>query len=132
MEPPSEADRRSREFRHAEKQQLIDAISRFLNNLVRYGAFVAVAVFVYLSIKELAGKATLANIGIRLFSDIRITEAVAWAVAAFTGGGWFKSWRQVRKSTEIADQKARLERKIDPNRTSSDLTQYGGTNPEDV
>ncbi len=119
-------------LRHRANVMIVSHISRVLVALFKYGALASIPICAYLSINTLAGKETMADIGVRLFSDVRVSEAVAYATAALTGTGWFREWRQRRRSVQIADRNAKLEQQINPNRTSSNLTITGDTNPEDL
>jgi hypothetical protein len=94
--------------------------------------WVWIAHYGYLSVVALAGKHTLADIGLKLLANVTISQSVSWAA---TGGAtiWAVSERRLRK--KIIHQKAQriqeLEQHIDPDRSSSSLLPDGSTRPED-
>lgn len=83
-------------------------------------------------IDALAGKTTAADIVLKAITDLKLDERVLYLL---TGGTtfWAIRERKLRKKTirHIAAQKKELEEHIDPNRTSSNLTETGDTHPED-
>lgn len=110
----------------------IHAVVSVGNNLIRYGALVGIFYLIYLSVGELAGKVTLADIGIKVLADVKISEAVAWL---FGGSGVLYGWnqRRLRRKTveHIQTRNIALEQLVDPDRSSSELTPRGETNPRD-
>jgi len=100
--------------------------------LIRWAGVVLIARYGYLTVHDLAGQATTADIGIKLLTDVKISEALAWLLA---GGGilYGRQQRKLRKDTveRLQERNRNLERTIDPKRTSSDLTPRGETRPED-
>jgi hypothetical protein len=93
---------------------------------------------VYLSISALAGKETLANIGILgsinigLLGKLPVSDLVQ---SILTVGSilYGIGQRQLRHRTikRLANERNDLERLIDRHRSSSGLTETGRTNPED-
>lgn len=84
------------------------------------GGLVAVAYFADNSITALAGQKTLADIGIRFFTDIRISEALAWAVGG--SGVWYgyaQRRLRIKTSKRLGTQNRELEKRLDPKRSSS-------------
>ncbi len=89
--------------------------------------------FIFLAIKELAGKYTYAELPFlkEVFTEktnetlywIIIFATVLWAIAE----RWFRHYKTSYMQTRITE----LEKRIDPRRTSSQLTQKGKTNPKD-
>lgn len=91
-------------------------------------AVVLVARYGYLSVDALAGDRTVADIGIRVLGDLRISTIVSVTVGI--GGavyGWLQ--RRLRKSTveRLASRNQDLERGLDPERSTSGLTPRGDT-----
>ena len=82
--------------------------------------------------KELAGQNTWAKITVNFLGNIKVSQIIAWI---FGGGGiiYGKSQNKLRKDTVefFAGRTQSLEAQIDPNRSSSNLTQRGDTSPED-
>lgn len=91
-------------------------------------AVVLVARYSYLTVDTLAGDRTVADIGIRVLGDIRISAILPMAVGF---GGILYGYRQrsLRKSAieRLASRNRNLERRTDPGRTSSGLTSRGDT-----
>ncbi len=87
----------------------------------------------YLSISALAGHHTFADIGIRLLGNVSVNNGIAYL---FGGGGIAYGVAQHRlKGSTVKALQGRihhLETSIDPQRSSSQLTTQGETNPEDI
>lgn len=100
--------------------------------LIRWGGLVAIAYFALLSVKALAGQTTAANIGIKFLADVRVSEALAW-IFGVVGSGYGFGERRLRRSTveRLQSRIRTLENKIDPKRSSSNLTPKGDTPKED-
>lgn len=110
----------------------VDAWVAILTTLTKWGGFVLIARYAYLSVAALAGKETLADIGIQFLSDVRVSEALAWLLAT-SGVVYGYRQRKLRRDT-VERQHGRieeLERRVDPKRSSSRLTPRGETRPED-
>jgi hypothetical protein len=103
------------------------------NNLVKWSAIVLIVRYVYLAIDSLAGRNTLADIGLNILGHVEVSVALAWTVGIV---GAIYGWRQrdLRKSTvELLQTRIiELERSIDSKRSSSKLTPRGDTRPEDI
>ena len=80
----------------------------------------------------LAGKVTLADIGIGFLGSFTISNSVA---LLFGGGGVIYAIRErrnrIKELQKYSKRTILLEQRIDPNRTSSNLTPKGETNPLD-
>lgn len=109
-----------------------DGIISIVKSLIKYGALVACFYFVYLSILALSGKATLATIGLSVLGNIKVSEGIC---ALLTGGSilYGVGQRQLRHRVirRIGTRLSELEKERDPERSSSGLTDTGGTRPED-
>jgi len=80
----------------------------------------------------LAGRSTslLLDATIRAFADIKLI--VPSLVAAIAGAGWYRERRLRQDNTRhMAPRIERLEKRMDPKRSSSALTKEGKTNPMD-
>jgi hypothetical protein len=99
---------------------------------MKYGCILGIVYFIYLSIAALAGQVTLASIGISILGNVTVSDAVAYI---FGGGGiiYGLNERRVRKSTveRVQGRNVSLEKRLDPGRTSSQLTPRGDTHPDD-
>ena len=97
-----------------------------------WGSLVAIAVFVYLSVLQLAGKITFAQIGLSVLGDFKVPDGI-FALFGLSGVSYGLKERRLRrqKTEEMASHIEHLEKIIDPKRTSSGLTPKGTTRPED-
>jgi hypothetical protein len=110
----------------------IDGIVSTVQYGIMWFSLVGIAAFFYLSTKSLAGHYTFADIGIKVIGDFKISEGLAYLFGAGGLGFGLTERRLRRKTTErFANRNAALERLVDPDRTSSHLTNRGTTNPED-
>jgi len=100
--------------------------------LIPWGALVAIAYWVHSDVVALAGKRTLAQIGLSFVGDIKISDAVAYIFGA-AGAGYGIAERTLRRKTiaRLSEENRTLEEMVDPQRTSSNLTKRGTTRPED-
>ncbi len=110
-----------------------NAIASVLITAIKWVGLIAIARYGYLSIAALAGKKTLADIGVSFLSDVRISEAFAWT-AGVGGMGYGLQQRRLRHRTieRMGGRISDLERQHDPKRSSSSLTRRGATNPLDA
>lgn len=110
----------------------IDRVATVTEAAVRYGCFVLIAAFTWLIVRDLSGKETFADIGIRFAADMKLSEAVAYVVG-LGGIGYGLGERRLRRNTteRLATRNIDLEKKLDPKRTSSQLTPRGTTRKGD-
>jgi hypothetical protein len=90
-----------------------------------------------MSVRDLAGKHTLADIGFKAIADLKINKALPqWAPWGTSGSavGWAATERHFRKARvkRKAAENSVLQRKLDPGIRSSSLTVKGDTSPEDI
>lgn len=120
------------ENRILRRQNFGVAWASVINTLIAWSGAVLIFYFAYLSVKSLAGRVTFADIGIRMFGGIKLSEAVA---GLFGVGGAIYGLRQskLRKDTieRLQSRIKTLERALDPDRSSSGLTPRGETHPRD-
>ena len=102
------------------------------SNAVRWISLVLIAFFAYRAIAALSGETTRANVGVRFFTDIRVSTALALG-AGIGGIGYGLRQRKLRRDNigRMARHSSALEKALDPRRSSSKLTPRGDTNPED-
>lgn len=120
------------ELRVLRKSRFAEGTVQVLLSLIRWSAIILIARYGYLSIEALAGKSTLADIGINFLSDIKVSVAIAWGVGV--GGAIYGlKQRKLRRDTveRLQERIQTLEAEKDPARTSSQLTKRGDTRPED-
>jgi hypothetical protein len=93
-------------------------------------AAVAITYFVTGSVDRLAGKFTYADIGIKFISDFKVTIAYTLTSAATA---WALLERKLKGDTikRLSARVTELEKRLDPGRSSSRLTERGTTRPED-
>ena len=131
------ADKKSKmqletELRLLRQSKASEGIVQVVTSAIRWGAIVLIVRYGYLSIEALSGQQTLADIGVNFLTHIKVSVAVAWSVAA--GGVLYgMKQRKLRRDTveRLQKRNQELESRIDPNRSSSELTSRGDTRPED-
>jgi hypothetical protein len=106
----------------------LDIIADAIRLGIPWCSLIAIAALVAFSVSRLAGKTTLAQIGLTFLGDMRISQAVAY-IFGLAGGGYGLFERRLRhkKTKSMAEYSAELERRLDPGRTSSGLTRAGTT-----
>lgn len=83
--------------------------------------------------QSLAGKFTLADIGISFAGDIKLSESIVYLFGTGGVGYGLYQHRLRRKNIErLASRPIELEKLIDSTRSSSRLTPQGSTRPEDL
>jgi hypothetical protein len=114
------------------RSKKLDLIEVVIRLAIPWGALVAIAYWVHTDVVALAGKQTLARIGLSFMSDIKVSDAIAYVFGA-VGAGYGIAERTLRRKTiaRLSDEGRLLEQMIDPQRTSSNLTRHGTTRPED-
>jgi hypothetical protein len=132
------ASKKSKAELQAENQVLraarrSDGVVSVLNNVVRWGGAVLISRYVFLAISSLSGETTVADIGIQFLGNLTVSETVAWI---FGGSGVYYGLkhRKLRRDTaeRLGSRNAKLEKRLDPQRRSSELTPRGETHPEDL
>lgn len=117
---------------HLIRLRIIDAIDANLRLLIKYGFLGFVAFLSYRAIAVLAGQYTFADIGVKFLADVKIANSVGYVVGA-AGVAYGRRQKKLKEDTiqQLAPRIKELETAIDPNRSSSGLTQRGRTRPED-
>lgn len=102
------------------------------NAFLKYSCIVLIFFFLYLSVKELAGRNTDANIFFSIMGDIKLDQWVAFIFGS-SGVTYGLVQRNLRRKTikRISTRCDELERKINPNKKSSGITSEGKTQLED-
>lgn len=119
------------------RQRSGDRIASIANHLIRWCGLVAITYLATRCIEALAGRRTLAEIGLGLdlgfLVDMNLDRFLAWLVAVL-GLGYGARQRALRKAAigRLASRVRDLETRLDPGRTSSGLTGKGDTNPADL
>ena len=111
---------------------LMQGIFTTIKLLIQYGVLVLIGFFSWRTSEALAGKITLADIGINvdLLGGLKLNVATSWAAAFAFGSLWVRE-RNLRKAVtaKLSEDKARLERQLDAKRTSSMLEPHGDNPP---
>jgi hypothetical protein len=112
--------------------KVIDSAASVIRTGSKCATLVLACYFADDALKALAGKVTLANIVVKVFSTMAINQWVAWVLAG--GCATWASLERRQKRKKIAELSARpieLETIIDPKRSSSMITPAGTTKPGD-
>ncbi|MBI1790615.1 MAG: hypothetical protein HYR60_24050 [Acidobacteria bacterium] len=112
--------------------KVVDSITTVVHSLVRYGGVALPFFFMYKVAEVLAGKTTTADIGLKMFGSVTITETVGYGLGLAGTLYGLKERKLRRDKTEyLQDRIQKLEKQMDPNRSTSRLTKRGTTNPMD-
>ena len=96
-------------------------------------AAVGIAYYATVAIRHLAGTETSLFIAYLTDSGSGITVTVSISVGVLGGAyGLIQRYLHRQAIAHFAPRLAHYEKQIDPNRSSSNLTPYGGTNPDDL
>ncbi len=120
------------ELRFLRRERASRDIASAVNAGIRWGGVVLIARYGYLSIDALAGHQTAANIIVNFLGNFHVSEGLAWLL---TAGGATYGLGQNRLRKRIVEHLhgriRELEERVDPQRSSSNLTPSGDTRPED-
>jgi len=116
------------------KVYLITKVFDLLGLIVKASTVIAIAYFVHLTMIEWSGLSTQADIAVDLkfLKPQESSYGLPWVVS-FISICWALVERKLRqsKTAQMSSHQVKLEKKIDPHRQSSGLTQAGNTHPED-
>lgn len=114
------------------KTKLIDATGSVLKTAIFWGSIVGIAYFANGMVMALAGKSTVADIGISFLGHVEISAMFSYAVG-ISGAAYGLGQRKLRRDTveRLQNRIKQLELQLDPGRTSSKLTSRGETRKED-
>lgn len=132
MELTHQSDDAKAEFAHRLSFARLSAATTVTLNIIKWGALVLIARYLFFSILSLSGKQTFADIGVRFLGNFQVSDGI---LALVTTGSilYGVGERQLRHRSvkRLAKEKNELELLIDPKRSSSGLTETGRTRPED-
>jgi p-aminobenzoyl-glutamate transporter AbgT len=124
-----------REYRlKSEKLSLVKDLG---GKIIKWSAICFIAWRASLVVEALAGKQTLAEFGVFLLADLKANKVISHAVSVIFGASGIAYGYRSRKlrqkdiqrlGTRVVD----LEQKIDPERSSSGLTNKGTNRSEDL
>lgn len=124
------------EFEFELKRQRWTTVDVAVRNFTKWGLLLGVAYFASKCVDSLAGKTTVATVMGKLVLDLKVnkfaSQTLAWILAGGSSG-WAMLERKLKhRSTErLAAENTRLERLLDPERSSSRLTKRGTTGKGD-
>jgi hypothetical protein len=130
--PPQPHIRSKLEGDYLVKFRKLDILADAVHLGVPWGCLVLIFLFTFLMVAQLAGKTTLANVGVRVLADIKVSQVLAYMFGA-GGLGYGVLERKLRhkKVAHMEGHIKTLEAAFDPSRSSSGLTRKGTTRPED-
>ena len=109
-----------------------EALSANCLQLIKWGCLGWIFWCIRLSIGDLAGRETMANIGVSVLGHLRLSDAFA---ILFGGGGTaYGVYQRKLRRDQIEQDHPRIERmeeREDPKRSTSGLDRRGRTRPED-
>ena len=115
-------------WRFYKADKLFNLAALFIRRL----PYIVGIVCAYWSIRVLAGHRTNANIVVSFLASIGRVSVIPWLTS---GGFWmwalFERFLRRKNIKRLGARIQVLEKKLDPNRTSSDLGSDGENNPED-
>jgi hypothetical protein len=110
----------------------IDSVTTVVRETVKWAAIVLIVRYGYYAIVVLAGRSTFADIVVRFLANLKVSDGILYLLAG--GGicyGVGQRYLRRRHIKRVVPAKNRLERMLDPNRSSSGLTPKGTTQPGD-
>jgi hypothetical protein len=120
------------ELRFAFRIRLVERSADVVTALIKWGSLLGCAYCGYRAIASLAGKETFAQILVSFMANMTINK---WLAYAFGSGGvlYGLNERRLRRNAvrRLAPGRIQYEQGLDPERSSSGLTQTGETNPEE-
>src|SRR5271157_5866004 len=125
-----------KELEYKLQSQKLDAKLRFGLALIQYGTACFIIWRLGLAVEYLAGKATLADFGVFLYADLKANTVFSHIIMGILGLGGVSYGLRERalKRKEIkrlGNRVVEVEKRLDPNRSSSSLTIDGRSRPED-
>jgi hypothetical protein len=127
----------ARELDHEYRMRKLQVLSVAWSQFTRLVCVVAFCGCIYLSVRQLAGKHTFADLEFKAIASLKANKwwglSVPWG-AAVAATGWGAGERYLRKRhiRRVSSEQSELQLKIDPKRRSSNLTKQGDSSPEDV
>ncbi|MCX7359020.1 MAG: hypothetical protein NT015_12875 [Alphaproteobacteria bacterium] len=110
---------------------IAERTAQVLSTLIRWGVVLGIAYCLMVSVQAMAGTQTSFSVVVQMLASISADRYVAYIVAILFGAYGYNERRLRREKTEqLSAHIKELERRLDPNRTSSSLTPKG-TTPKD-
>jgi len=115
-----------------QKSQVANVATSLGNSAIKWVALVLIFFIGYLAIKVLAGQHTVSQFYVSFLANLTADKTISYLIGA---GGAIYGLRQKKLKDDtvkrLAPRNSELEYHIDPTRSSSELTETGGTRPED-
>jgi hypothetical protein len=116
--------------------RVVQAVSVAWRDLMGFGCVLVFCATLYFSIRDLAGRQTLADLKFSAIADLKANKYFGvifpwglWTFTALWGGS--ERWLRKRHIKRVSSESSEMQRKFDPGRRSSGLSKKGDTNPED-
>jgi hypothetical protein len=107
-------------------------LSSAYNTTVRWGVLGFLGWCVVLCIRALSGQTTVAQFLVTLLGNVTISKWAAYALTGCSVGyGWREHKLRLKVNETLGDRNSKLEKQVDPQRSSSKLTRRGETDPRD-
>ncbi len=130
------ASRKDKELDHEFRMRLVQAVSLGWQALMRFLCVLVVCACAYFSVRELAGRQTVADMNFKAIADLKANRwfglLLPWGL--FLGAGtWATGERFLRKRhiKRVSSESSKMQKLIDAGRRSSHLSERGETSPED-
>lgn len=133
VQPLSKRGHRETELDYQYRFRVLDLLGTIATQVIPWSALVGICYMLFGTLDSFAGKATFADIGIKLLTDFKISEGVFYLFG--TGGvtyGLYQKRLRQKNISRMAQRPTQLEKMIDKKRSSSRLTVTGTTRPEDM
>ena len=117
---------REQEFQLQKRKQTFQFALGVIRTVVWSGAIVWCFALAMSAIRAMAGQTTVADLALEVAGNLSVNVTLAWTAAV--GGtiyGLWERWLRSKSIRKMAPRLRKLERKIDPKRSSS------GLNPKD-
>lgn len=131
------ATAKEKELEHQYKMRRLQVFAGAVQQFVSLGCVIAVCGCIYLSVRQLAGRQTTADLVFRVIADLKANRSMSLVLSWVLTGGtafWAYGERRLRKRhvKRVAAESSELQVLIDPKRRSSNLTKRGETASEDI
>lgn len=110
------------------------SLARQFGYTLVWAPVVAYAIYtVGYTFRAFAGQTSIANVALEIAGQLNVTVKVSVTLALTTSGLWLNEYRRHRKTRQrLTARITELELRLDPHRTSSNLTDEGTTQPGDL
>ena len=127
----------TRELDHAYRMRKLQLWQSIGQGIVKIACTLVTCGFLYLSLRQLAGRQTIADLRFKAIADLKANRwlalSVPWGVASLaTAWGAGERYLRKRHIKRVSSETSELQKMIDPQRRSSGLSRKGETNPEDI